>query len=441
MKKTVFLFILVALVLPLRAQYQTPYSYLDDSEAVSSMKQHVRSLSARMLEGRGAGTEGEAEAASYVTDRLREAGVDILSGTDGDIFGLRQENGDTLTSRNVIGFIQGFDKTLKNKYIVIGARLDNMSPGSITVDGVEKQRFFPGANGNASGLAMMLELASRLKTNSLLLRRSVLFVAFGSSSNSYAGAWYFLNRSFASDVENIDAMINLDMLGTGSSGFYAYTSSNPDLNVLVTTLEGTLQPVKPKLVSEEPYASDHRVFYASEIPSIFFTSGKYPEHNTEKDTESIIQYDYMERELEYIYNYTISLVNGPKPIFNASSELSKKKESGEVVFPYYDCDRKPTFLGSNDPKVFLQKWVYQYLRYPDSAVRNGIQGRVLVDFIIDEKGKVTDVKVLKGVDPDLDDEAVRVISASPDWKPGIIRGERVKAEISLYVEFRLQKKK
>ena len=53
------------------------------------------------------------------------------------------------------------------------------------------------------------------------------------------------------------------------------------------------------------------------------------------------------------------------------------------------------------------------MKYPKEAVKNGIQGRVLVDFVIDEKGKVRDVKVLKGVDPLLDEEAVRIISASP----------------------------
>jgi TonB family protein len=85
--------------------------------------------------------------------------------------------------------------------------------------------------------------------------------------------------------------------------------------------------------------------------------------------------------------------------------------------------------------------VYQYLKYPDEAVRNGIQGKVLVDFIIDENGKVTDVKVLRGVDELLDAEAVRVIAASPAWKPGYVKGKKVRSEISLYVEFRLEKKK
>ena len=70
-----------------------------------------------------------------------------------------------------------------------------------------------------------------------------------------------------------------------------------------------------------------------------------------------------------------------------------------------------------------------------------MQGRVLVDFVIDERGKVGNVKVARGVDPRLDEEAVRVIAASPDWKPGILRGKKVKTALSVYVEFRLERKK
>ena len=165
----------------------------------------------------------------------------------------------------------------------------------------------------------------------------------------------------------------------------------------------------------------------------------YPAHDTERDTQSIIDYETMEKELEYIYNYSVALVNGPKPIFNPSDVLQRADGSSGVV-PYYDCDVKPSFLGSTDPRVFLQKWVYTYMKYPQEAIRNGIQGRVLVDFIIDETGKVRDVKVLKGADPLLDEEAVRIVSGSPQWKPGKLRGKKVKSEMSLYVEFRLERK-
>lgn len=422
-----------------QAQYKdSPLQDLYESDTVSRIREHVRSLSATGLEGRKAGSEGEREAAAYVSDALADCGVDVLSGADGDLFGMKQASGDTLTSRNVVGFIPGYDKTLKNKYIVIGARLDNLGISRTEVNGETFERTFYGANGNASGLALLIELGRMLSTNRVLLKRSVLLIAFGSSLEMNAGSWYFLNRSFT-DVPNIDAMVNLDMLGTGSRGFYAYTSSNAELNNLIDQLASTLQPVHPQVVAREPVASDHRSFYDKEIPSVFFTTGMYPEYNSDRDTASIVEYEDMERELEYIYNFTLQLVNGRKLAFKPEDILERRLFDRDVV-PYYDCDVKPTFLGSSDPRTFLTKWVYVYLKYPPEAVRDGIQGRVLVDFVIDERGKVTDVRVSRGVDPDLDDEAVRVISASPDWKPARVRGQKVKCELSMYVEFRLEKK-
>ena len=61
--------------------------------------------------------------------------------------------------------------------------------------------------------------------------------------------------------------------------------------------------------------------------------------------------------------------------------------------------------------------------------------------MIDERGKVTDVKAVKSSDPLLEEEALRVIKASPDWKPGRLRGKKVKSQMSLNVEFRLEKRK
>ena len=420
-----------------QAQYiGSGYRELYESEKVSSMKESVGYFASAALEGRLAGSEGEKEAAQYLRERLLDCGIDVLSEESGEVFGMKQENGDTLVSRNVIAFIPGYDVKLRDKYIVIGARLDNMGSYYITVDGEKRERIFFGANGNASGLAMLVELAKMLSTNRVLLKRSVIIAGFGASLQSQAGSWYFLNRSFA-DVRGIDAMINLDMLGTPSRGFYAFTSSNRDMDSHVHNLAATLQPLQPKLVSIEPCASDHRSFYNSEIPSIMFTSGMYPEYNTDKDTPSILEYDEMERELEYLYNFAVDLCNGDKPSFR-DKPAEDNAPVGTVAF--HECDYRPTFLGSQDPENFLRRWVYTYLRYPRECVEQGIQGKVLVSFTIDEKGKVGDVRVLRGVHELLDAEAVRVVSASPDWKPGRQKGRKVKTSISMNIEFRLQKK-
>lgn len=424
----------------LSAQFRSGAAYedLDDSETVAAFKSHVRTLSAAYMEGRKAGSEGEKEAALYVERMFKEYGIELLTPSGGDLFGLKKENGDTLTSRNVIGFVEGYDKTLRNDYIVVAARLDNIGTMTMTVDGKPVERVFYGANGNASGLAMLVELARMVKTNSIMFRRSVLFAAFGASNETFAGAWYFLDRSFPESAR-IDAMVNLDMLGTGYHGFYAYTGSNVDMNAIVNKLSGELQPIHPELTSGEIYPSDHRAFYAKEIPSIVFTTGRYSEHNTDRDTQSIIDFDMMERELEYIYNYVHALANlNVAPAFRTGNKSGN--ESYDDVVAYYDCDQRPTFLNSADPAQFLQKWVYQYLKYPESAVREGIQGRVTVEFIVDKDGKVTDVKVVKGVSDELDAEAVKVISASPKWKPGRVNGNKVRTSIAVPVEFKLEKR-
>ncbi len=438
-----FLPVLLLSVFPaaMSAQYRNDVSYseLYDSETVASMKGHVRTIASARMEGRAPGSEGEKAAAEYIEECFREYGIDVISPKGGDVFGIRRENGDTLTSRNVAGFVQGYDKDLRDRYIVIGARLDNLGTVTTTVDGNNVERIYAGANGNASGLAVMAELARMVRTNSILFRRSVLFVAFGASQETYAGAWYFLNRSF-SDADKVDAMINLDMLGTGNRGFYAYTSSNAGMNAIVESLAGDLQPVLPELVASEPYPSDHRAFYAKEIPSVMFTTGRYPEHNTDKDTEDIIDYDTMERELEYIYNFTVALANTSTQIMFRPDKAPVKGPSRDDVVPYYDCAQKPSFLNSTDPRQFMEKWVYKYLKYPHEAIRDGIQvlGRVMVVCVIGNDGN--DVRVVRGVSEELDAEAVKVVAASPKWKPGRVNGNKVKASMTIPVEFRLEKK-
>ena len=154
MRKSVHLLIVFCLsVLPSMAQYRQTdvYGGLYDSETVAAMKNHIGELSAASLEGRKAGSDGEKAAAAYVRDVLKGYGVDLLSPVEGDKFGIKTEKGDTLTSQNIIGFVQGYDPELRNKYIVVGARLDNMGTMTMTVDGTPVEKIYYGANGGKDG--------------------------------------------------------------------------------------------------------------------------------------------------------------------------------------------------------------------------------------------------------------------------------------------------
>lgn len=417
------------------------FQYWEESNVVQALRTHIQELTLAQNEGRAPGSAGEKAAAEYVWTKLSEAGVDMLCTKEGDTFGVSRPGGDTLVSRNAYGFIQGYDPVLKDKYIVVGAHIDNIGMNTLTVDGEKVNQIYSGANSNASGVAMMLELASRVASSSVLFKRSVIFAGFGSGTSLSAGAWYFLNRSFAKDRSKIDAMVNLDALGIENNGIQAFTSGNQDLNSMINVLSASVQPVRPTILSREPYPSDHQVFYAAEIPSVCFTTGRFPQHNTPADTPSIIDYDYMERELEYLYNFILSLANAPEgqPAFHDVSS-SKKADDGSGIVSWSDCDVPPTFLGNVNPSFFLEKWVYQYLKYPQDCIREGVQGRVMVEFVIEKDGKVSSVRVLRSPDERLSEAAQKVVAASPKWKAARMKGQKVRSSMTIPVEFRLKKK-
>jgi periplasmic protein TonB len=83
------------------------------------------------------------------------------------------------------------------------------------------------------------------------------------------------------------------------------------------------------------------------------------------------------------------------------------------------------------------QWVVNHIKYPDDAVSAGVKGRITVQFVINAKGKVENAKVLRGIHPDLDQEAIRVISNSPLWTPGKQRGNPVKQLFTMAINFQL----
>ena len=103
--------------------------------------------------------------------------------------------------------------------------------------------------------------------------------------------------------------------------------------------------------------------------------------------------------------------------------------------PFAIVEEKPKFMGGDE--IEFTRWVFQHISYPDIAKENRIQGRVMVSFKVTAEGKVTDVKVLRGVDPSLDKEAVRVISMSPQWTPGRQRNKNVPVRFTFPVTFKL----
>ena len=115
------------------------------------------------------------------------------------------------------------------------------------------------------------------------------------------------------------------------------------------------------------------------------------------------------------------------------TEPVKPKEEENKVFDV--VEQMPSFPGG---MAALMAYLQKSIKYPPVAEENGIQGRVVCTFVVERDGSVTDVKVAKSVDPSLDKEAVRVVSAMPKWIPGKQNGQSVRVKYTLPVTFRLQ---
>jgi protein TonB len=123
-------------------------------------------------------------------------------------------------------------------------------------------------------------------------------------------------------------------------------------------------------------------------------------------------------------------------IMDYKEEEVQEEEVEEAAIPFQLVEEKPSFNGG-DANEF-SKWINSKLLYPEIATENGVQGRVTLQFTVEADGRVTNVKVLRGVDESLDKEAVRVVSSSPKWKPGKQRDRAVKVTYTFPVIFQLR---
>lgn len=104
---------------------------------------------------------------------------------------------------------------------------------------------------------------------------------------------------------------------------------------------------------------------------------------------------------------------------------------------YTVVEKMPEYPGGEEARI---KFLVTNIKYPPKARKEGIKGTVFVTFIIEKDGKITNVKALKGIGGGCDEEAVRVISMMPNWKPGMQRGEAVRVQFNMPIKFHLDEK-
>lgn len=131
---------------------------------------------------------------------------------------------------------------------------------------------------------------------------------------------------------------------------------------------------------------------------------------------------------------TMKLSEGSPKITKTKDSDAKNAKEGEI--PYQELDIKPQFPGGD---AGLSKWLIETTKYPAEAVEKKISGIVYIQYVISKTGELENVKVLRGIDPLLDAEALRVINSSPKWTPGVKDGQPVRVTQQLPINFTLSK--
>lgn len=294
----------------------------------NKIQEDVHYLADDKLEGRGTGTEGEKLAAEYISKRFKLLGLQG-KGTDGYYQDftftpktdphaeVKFEEGDNaITGRNILGFLD--NKAAQT--IIIGAHYDHLGygdQGGSLYRGEERQ-IHNGADDNASGVAMMLNLAAKLKETNT--NNNYLFMAFSGEEMGLLGSNYFVKNTTL-PVESINYMINMDMVGRlkADSTLAVYgTGTSPIFKQTITANNETF-----KIVEHESGVgpSDHTSFYLNDIPVLHFFTGQHDDYHRPTDDADKINYEGMNVISDYIFAIITDL--------NDNGELAFRKTKTE----------------------------------------------------------------------------------------------------------------
>ena len=168
--------------------------------------------------------------------------------------------------------------------------------------------------------------------------------------------------------------------------------------------------------------------------TIYFM-GEYTKGMVQENGEWIVKESTLPEEKEDTEENLREWDNAEYEVLKAKDVIATEPLRPRSVDIYDVVEQMPSFPGGSKA---LMEYLDKNIKYPVSAQKNLLEGRVILQFIVDKKGRLSDIKVVKKVEPSLDAEAVRVVKAMPRWNPGMQNGEAVKVRYTLPVNFRLQ---
>jgi hypothetical protein len=250
------------------------------------LRETVEKLAAPEFAGRsGAGGE---KAAEYIVDRFRALKLRPLFGQEflQPIPGKEEGN---VQGRNVGAMLRGIDPVLREQWVILAAHFDHL--------GVRRGKLYPGADDNASGVAMMLEVARSMSEPNRPPKRSIMFIGFDLEEAGLFGSRYFVAHPPV-PLEKVALFVTADMIGRSLAGvcashvFVIGTEHSPGVRPWIDAA-GQGRPLNVCLLGADLLVlnrSDYGPFRSRSIPFLFFTTGENPRYHTPNDTPETLDY-------------------------------------------------------------------------------------------------------------------------------------------------------
>lgn len=305
MKRIVIIFLLLSISYTIFPQ---KYSFTDSS-VKQRFIQDISILASDSLYGRESGTLYEKKAYDYIISEYKKAGLKPFTGLNEYLqpFTFTKRN-NLDTAYNVIGYIDNNAKYT----IVIGAHYDHLGKGNFGSRYMAGQAIHNGADDNASGTAMVMELARYIKHHQLD-QYNYLFAAFAAEERGLLGSKYFC-KSKVINMEKVNYYVNFDMIGRmrklRNKLFVLGINSSPQIKETIKHYKykkGRLKKYKGAFP-----ASDHTYFNKNQVPFLYFTSGLHSDYHTPSDDVKYINFKGMVKTAQYVINIIADLEKQPK---------------------------------------------------------------------------------------------------------------------------------
>jgi len=293
------------------------------------MTAHIEFLADEELKGRAPGTDGIEKAADYIAEQFTKAGLKP-GADDGSYFQVWDEvidaEGNKGAVKNIIGIIQGTNKELDGQSVVVCAHYDHLGLGWPDVRKGNEGKIHPGADDNASGVSVMLELA-RVLGRSLKPARTIVFIAFTSEESGMHGSKYYVKHGKRFPAKKVIGALNLDTVGRlDNKKLLVINSSSAREWKFIFMGAGYVTGVEAEMVTQDLEAGDHVSFIETGIPAVQFFSGAHSDYHRPSDTADKIDAAGMAKIAAFVREGIVYLAEREEPLnFTGTKEDSAKK--------------------------------------------------------------------------------------------------------------------